>query len=76
MVFQEQLSQAAIHLAGFDPAEADTLLKGRVEKDFGAVTLTVHWIGFLDTQHIKDWEVTYERYAPLELSAEQCHHGC
>jgi error-prone DNA polymerase len=27
MVFQEQLSQAAIHLAGFDPSEADTLRK-------------------------------------------------
>jgi error-prone DNA polymerase len=27
MVFQEQLSLAAIHLAGFDPAEADTLRK-------------------------------------------------
>jgi len=27
MVFQEQLSQAAIHLAGFDPAEAETLRK-------------------------------------------------
>ena len=27
MVFQEQLGQAAIHLAGFDPAEADTLRK-------------------------------------------------
>jgi len=27
MVFQEQLSQAAMHLAGFDPAEADTLRK-------------------------------------------------
>jgi len=27
MVFQEQLSQAAVHLAGFDPAEADTLRK-------------------------------------------------
>ena len=27
MVFQEQLSQAAIHMAGFDPAEADTLRK-------------------------------------------------
>ncbi len=27
MVFQEQLSQAAIHLAGFDPAEADALRK-------------------------------------------------
>ncbi|MEE9613265.1 MAG: DNA polymerase III subunit alpha, partial [Desulfatiglandales bacterium] len=27
MVFQEQLSQAAIYLAGFDPAEADTLRK-------------------------------------------------
>jgi error-prone DNA polymerase len=27
MVFQEQLSQAAIHLAGFDPTEADTLRK-------------------------------------------------
>jgi len=27
MVFQEQLSQVAIHLAGFDPAEADTLRK-------------------------------------------------
>ncbi|MBC8417281.1 MAG: DNA polymerase III subunit alpha [Desulfobacteraceae bacterium] len=27
MVFQEQLSQAAVHLAGFDPSEADTLRK-------------------------------------------------
>jgi error-prone DNA polymerase len=27
MVFQEQLSQAAIHLAGFDPSEADNLRK-------------------------------------------------
>jgi error-prone DNA polymerase len=27
MVFQEQLSQAAVHLAGFDPGEADTLRK-------------------------------------------------
>ncbi len=27
MVFQEQLSRAAIHLAGFNPAEADTLRK-------------------------------------------------
>jgi error-prone DNA polymerase len=27
MVFQEQLSQAAIHLAGFDPGEADMLRK-------------------------------------------------
>ncbi|MBN1106200.1 MAG: DNA polymerase III subunit alpha, partial [Deltaproteobacteria bacterium] len=27
MVFQEQLSQAAIHMAGFDPGEADTLRK-------------------------------------------------
>ncbi len=27
MVFQEQLSRAAMHLAGFDPAEADTLRK-------------------------------------------------
>ena len=27
MVFQEQLSQAAMHLAGFNPAEADTLRK-------------------------------------------------
>ena len=25
MVFQEQLSQAAMHMAGFDAAEADTL---------------------------------------------------
>ncbi len=32
MVFQEQLSQAAIHLAGFDPAEADTLRKGRQQE--------------------------------------------
>jgi DNA polymerase III alpha subunit len=24
------------------------LLKGKVEEDFGAITLTVHWIGFLD----------------------------
>jgi len=41
MVFQEQLSQTAIHLAGFDPAEADTLRKvvskkhkGRKLRDF------------------------------------------
>ena len=27
MVFQEQLSQVAIHLAGFEPAEADSLRK-------------------------------------------------
>ncbi|MGM0426663.1 MAG: DNA polymerase III subunit alpha [Thermodesulfobacteriota bacterium] len=33
MVFQEQLSQAAIHLAGFDPAEADTLRKTVSKKD-------------------------------------------
>ncbi|MBW2000473.1 MAG: DNA polymerase III subunit alpha, partial [Deltaproteobacteria bacterium] len=33
MVFQEQLSQAAIHLAGFDPAEADTLRKVISKKD-------------------------------------------
>jgi DNA polymerase III alpha subunit len=24
------------------------ILKGKVEEDFGAITLTVHWIGFLD----------------------------
>jgi len=33
MVFQEQMSQAAIHLAGFDPAEADTLRKVVSKKD-------------------------------------------
>ncbi|MDZ7698782.1 MAG: DNA polymerase III subunit alpha [Deltaproteobacteria bacterium] len=33
MVFQEQLSQAAIYLAGFDPAEADTLRKTVSKKD-------------------------------------------
>ncbi|MFC1825499.1 DNA polymerase III subunit alpha, partial [Thermodesulfobacteriota bacterium] len=33
MVFQEQLSQAAIYLAGFDPAEADTLRKVVSKKD-------------------------------------------
>ncbi len=33
MVFQEQLSQAAIHMAGFDPAEADTLRKVVSKKD-------------------------------------------
>jgi error-prone DNA polymerase len=33
MVFQEQLSQAAIHLAGFDPAEADILRKIVSKKD-------------------------------------------
>jgi error-prone DNA polymerase len=33
MVFQEQLSQAAMHLAGFDPAEADTLRKVVSKKD-------------------------------------------
>lgn len=33
LVFQEQLSQAAIHLAGFDPAEADTLRKVVSKKD-------------------------------------------
>jgi error-prone DNA polymerase len=43
MVFQEQLSQAAIHMAGFDPGEADTLRKvvskkhkQKKLKDFGA----------------------------------------
>jgi error-prone DNA polymerase len=41
MVFQEQLSQTAIHMAGFDPAEADTLRKvvskkhkGKKRRDF------------------------------------------
>jgi DNA-directed DNA polymerase III PolC len=33
MVFQEQLSQAAMHLAGFDAAEADTLRKVVSKKD-------------------------------------------
>ena len=33
MVFQEQLSQAAIYLAGFDPGEADTLRKVVSKKD-------------------------------------------
>lgn len=33
IVFQEQLSQAAVHLAGFDPAEADTLRKVVSKKD-------------------------------------------
>jgi error-prone DNA polymerase len=33
MVFQEQLSQAAIYLAGFTPAEADTLRKVVSKKD-------------------------------------------
>jgi error-prone DNA polymerase len=33
MVFQEQMSQAAMHLAGFDPAEADTLRKVVSKKD-------------------------------------------
>lgn len=33
MVFQEQLSQAAVHLAGFDPAEADALRKTVSKKD-------------------------------------------
>lgn len=33
MVFQEQMSQAAIHLAGFNPAEADTLRKVVSKKD-------------------------------------------
>jgi error-prone DNA polymerase len=33
MVFQEQLNQAAMHLAGFDPAEADTLRKVVSKKD-------------------------------------------
>jgi error-prone DNA polymerase len=35
MVFQEQLSQAAIHLAGFDPGEADTLRKTVSKKHKG-----------------------------------------
>lgn len=52
------------------------VLKGLVEKDFGAITLTVHWVGFLNTQPPKDCEVTYERDAPFELPAEQCHYGC
>jgi error-prone DNA polymerase len=33
MVFQEQMSQAAMHLAGFDPSEADTLRKVVSKKD-------------------------------------------
>ncbi|MBW2095663.1 MAG: DNA polymerase III subunit alpha [Deltaproteobacteria bacterium] len=33
MVFQEQMSQAAIYLAGFNPAEADTLRKVVSKKD-------------------------------------------
>jgi error-prone DNA polymerase len=33
MVFQEQLSQAAMHFAGFDPAKADTLRKVVSKKD-------------------------------------------
>ena len=33
MIFQEQMSQAAIHLAGFDPPEADTLRKVVSKKD-------------------------------------------
>ena len=33
MVFQEQLSQAAIHLAGFDPGEADSLRKVVTKKN-------------------------------------------
>ena len=33
MVFQEQLSRAAVHLAGFSPAEADTLRKTVSKKD-------------------------------------------
>jgi hypothetical protein len=24
------------------------VLKGKVEENFGAITMTVHWIGFLD----------------------------
>ena len=35
MVFQEQLSRAAIHLAGFDPAEADMLRKTVSKKHGG-----------------------------------------
>ena len=35
MVFQEQLSRAAIHLAGFDPAEADMLRKTVSKKHKG-----------------------------------------
>jgi error-prone DNA polymerase len=33
MVFQEQLSQAAIHMAGFDPGEADSLRKVVTKKN-------------------------------------------
>jgi len=29
-------------------AERTYIIKGRVEEDFGAVTVTVHWMGFLD----------------------------
>lgn len=72
-VFFPKVYQQFCHLLH---APRPYVLKGCVEKDFGAITLTVHWIGFLDTHHPKDCEVTYERYAPFELPAEQCHHGC
>ena len=42
MVFQEQLSQAAIHLAGFDPAEADMLRKTVSKKHKGKKLLDFH----------------------------------
>jgi error-prone DNA polymerase len=29
------------------------ILKGRVEKDFGSITMTVNWIGFLDRYKTK-----------------------
>ena len=45
MVFQEQLSQAAIHLAGFDAAEADVLRKTVSKKTPGEKNCGIFSIG-------------------------------
>jgi error-prone DNA polymerase len=42
MVFQEQLSRAAVHLAGFEPGEADILRKVVSKKDHGRKLVDFH----------------------------------
>lgn len=42
------------------------ILKGRVEESFGAITLNVHWIGFLDSYH----EKSSQRHEPNKLPVQ------
>jgi DNA polymerase III alpha subunit len=44
VLFPKVYNQVCHMLKGSRPY----ILKGTVEEDFGAITLTVHWIGFLD----------------------------